>query len=185
MFENERFGPTDEIGAADEYKSSDSRDFVAGVGIDDSDILTNLCAKSIVWIEKHIFRRVRGLSRSAQRPHQAAQATGVEAATDVEAATVVEDATGVEAAIIVKMIDALTCLFVPLLFTATMFALARTRRLMVRIAVVGALGFAFAVSAKLFYGRMSRGEIFAFTAAYFAVASVFVSTTDDNVSKIS
>jgi hypothetical protein len=134
--------------------------------MDRSDILTNLCAENIDWMEAHILSRMRswlGLSHPREQSSDA----------------------GVKLATIIKIIDALTCLFVPLLFTATLFALALIRRLMVRIAAVGALGFAFSVSAKLIYGRMTRGEVFACTAAFFAVASVFVSTTDCSVSNSS
>jgi hypothetical protein len=163
LFHNGHFGPTDEQGAAAEYRDAESHDFVAGVGMDRSDILNNLWADNVDWIEKQIFRRVRSWLRLDQQSSD----------------------TRVDLETIIKTIDALTCLFVPLLFTATLFALALIRRLMVRIAVVGALGIAFAVSAKLIYGRISRGDIFAFTAAFFAVASVFVSTTDGSVSNIS
>jgi hypothetical protein len=141
----------------------ESRDFVAGVGMDRSDILTNLCAENMDWVEEHIFIRMRSWFGLTQSRGQSSDAY-------------------IELATIIKIIDALTCLFVPLLFTASLFALALIRRLMVRIAAVGALGLAFAVSAKLIYGRMTRGEIFACTAAFFAVASVFVSTTDGSAS---
>jgi hypothetical protein len=165
LFENGDFGPTDEKGVAEEYQNSASRDFVAVVGADTSEMLINLFANNVDWIEKHILHRVRKwFGRSSQQR---------------------DEERGVELATIIKTIDALTCLFVPLLFTATMFALALTRQLMIRIAVVGAFGLAFTMSAKLIYNRMSRGEIFAFTAAFFAVASVFVSTTENNVSKSS
>jgi hypothetical protein len=166
LFHNDDFGPTDEQGAAGEYRDNGSRDFVAGAGMDRSDVLNSLWADNVDWIEGNVFRRVRswvGLDRSHQQSSN----------RDVELAT------------IITILDALICLFVPLLFTATLFALALIRRLMVRIAVVGVLGFAFAVSARLVYGRMTRGEIFAITAAFFAVASVFVSTTDGSVSKTS
>lgn len=164
MFQNGNFGPTDERGAAAEYLNPAARDFVACVGIDSSDILASLWVNNVDWIETHILRRVRRFSRASK---QGTQLTYVEFST------------------IVKTIDMFTCLFVPLLLTATMFALARTRPLMVRIAVVGALGLVFSSSAKIISGRLSRGEIFAYTSAFFAVASVFVSTTDDSVSKVS
>ena len=86
---------------------------------------------------------------------------------------------------ITATIDALTCVFVPLLLTGAMFALALIHPTLVRIGVVGAFGLIFSASAKLISGRISRGEVFAYTAAFFAVASVFVSTTDDGASKLS
>ncbi|KAF2682474.1 hypothetical protein K458DRAFT_405734 [Lentithecium fluviatile CBS 122367] len=165
LFHNGGFGPTDETGAAAAYQDPNSRDFVAAVGNDSSDILTNFVAYHVDWIEEHVLQRLRPLLRFGRPPQQVAQQTGVRWTT------------------IVKTIDAFTCLFVPFMLTCTMFALARTRPPMVRIGVVGALGLVFSLSAKLISGKMSRGETFAFTAAFFAVASVFVSTTGDNISK--
>lgn len=117
------------------------------------------------WIEKHVLRRLRDL-RNCYRPSpHGTQVTRVRLST------------------IVRTIDMSTCIFVPLLLTATMFALVSVRPLKVRIALVGVFGLAFSFSSKLISGRISRGEIFAYTAAFFAVASVFVSTTDDDVAK--
>ena len=84
-------------------------------------------------------------------------------------------------ATITSSIDFVTCIFVPLLLMAVMFALVSVRPLKARIALVGVFGLVFALSAKIFTGRISRGEIFAYTAAFFAISSVFVGTTNDGV----
>ena len=62
-----------------------------------------------------------------------------------------------------------------------MFALVSVRPLKARIALVGVFGLVFALSAKVFTGRIRRGEIFAYTAAFFAISSVFVDTTSGGV----
>jgi xanthosine utilization system XapX-like protein len=64
---------------------------------------------------------------------------------------------------------------------AVMYSLVYVRPMNARIALVGVFGLVFAVSAKIFTGRISRGEIFAYTAAFFAISSVFVGTTSGGV----
>lgn len=83
---------------------------------------------------------------------------------------------------IVMVVDAVVCIFAPVLLDVEMFALVAIKPLTVRIAIVGVFGVVFALSVKGFAGHLSRGEVFAITAAYFAVASVFVGTTSDNIS---
>jgi hypothetical protein len=80
---------------------------------------------------------------------------------------------------IVETVDAITCVFVPLLLTATMFALVEVGRLRVRIAVIGVFGLIFSISVKAIAGHLTRGEVFSATAAFFAVASVFVGSTSN------
>lgn len=82
---------------------------------------------------------------------------------------------------IVMVMDAVVCFFVPVLFDMEMFALIAIKPLKVRIAIVGVFGLIFSLSLKCFAGHLTRGEVFATTAAYFAVASVFVGTTSDNI----
>jgi hypothetical protein len=167
LFRDGDFGPTNERGAASAYRDPDATDFVAPKGVDSGDVLTNFWSYNVDWVEEHVLRRVRGLFKTGQRPQQGLQRTHVEFST------------------IVKTIDAFTCVFIPLLLTATLYALVLVGPLKVRIAVVGALGVVYSVSAKIVSGRLSRGEMFAYTCAFFAVASVFVSTTNGSISGVS
>lgn len=161
LFEGGDFGPTDEPGAASEYQDINARDFLTVVGENRSDALTIFLVAHIDWIDQQILQRIRAF---LGRPRPTPAVPGVEHGT------------------IVKIADAIACVFVPFLLTSTMFALARTRPLMVRICVVSIFGLVFAISAKLISSNMSRGEIFSFSAAFFAVASVFVSSTNGSVS---
>jgi hypothetical protein len=168
LFKNSDFGSTDQRGGVEEYQNANSRDLITLMGTDTPDMLSSLFVNTLDSMEKHIINRAHTrFSQSSQQSQQDAEERGIEFAT------------------LNATLDALTCVLVPLLFTATLFALALIRRLMVRIAVVGAFSLAFTMSAKLIYGRMSRGEVFAFTAAFFAVASVFISMTESNLSKLS
>lgn len=158
LFQNGDFDLTDEKGAAAAYQDPHARDFVAWVGIDGSDFLTNFCVQHIEWIEKEVLQRLRGLFYLGRmRPGSTKDPVRLDT--------------------IIRTIDALTCIFAPLLLTSTMFILSLIHHPKLRISVVGLLGLAFCASAKLISGHISRGEVFAYTAAYFAVASVFVSST--------
>jgi hypothetical protein len=81
---------------------------------------------------------------------------------------------------IVALMDILSCLFASALLAATVKVLAVVRPLNVRIAVIAALGTLFALLLKLMAGNPTRGEVFGATAAFYAVAAVFVSSTNDN-----
>jgi hypothetical protein len=156
LFKNGTFGPTNELGGAAAYQDPKSPDFVAVVEVESLDLLTDLAIDHIVWIDKKILMRLRRWFSIGTRSNHIRVST------------------------LIAFFDTIACIFVPLLLTATMFALARIQRLMVRIAVVGVFGFIFLASAKLLSGRVSRSSIFSLTAAYFAVASVFVSSTGDS-----
>ncbi|KAF2442057.1 hypothetical protein P171DRAFT_445823 [Karstenula rhodostoma CBS 690.94] len=159
LFKNDTFGPTNERGGAAAYQDPAAPDFVAVVGVESHDFLTDLAVNHIVWIDQKILERLRRWSRmSAGSNH-------------------------IKLSTLITFFDTIACIFVPVLLTATMFTLARVPRLMVRIAVVGVFGLVFSASAKLLSGRMSRFSIFSLTAAYFAVASVFVSTAEGSTCK--
>ncbi|KAJ4288192.1 hypothetical protein N0V90_012209 [Kalmusia sp. IMI 367209] len=160
LFANDTFGPTNEIHGATAYQDPASPDFVAVVGVDSSDVLTKLAIENIEWIDTKVLRRLRKWFRknTPQTP-------------------------GVRLSAVIGFMDAIACIFVPLLLTITMFALALIHPINVRIAVVGVFGLLFSGSAKFLSGRVSRSSIFSLTAAFFAVASVFVSTTDNSLCK--
>jgi len=79
---------------------------------------------------------------------------------------------------LIEIMDIFTCILTSLLFVGAMFTLAAIGPLKIRIGVAGALGLAFALSAKLLAGASRRIEIYAAISAFFAVVSVFVSNTD-------
>ncbi|KAL5416177.1 hypothetical protein PMIN03_002216 [Paraphaeosphaeria minitans] len=157
LFENDgTFCPTNETDGARAYKDPTSPDFVAVVGVDSYDVLTDLAVKHIAWIDQRVLERLRQCFRMGAGLGQIRLST------------------------LVAFFDTVAFIFVPVLLTTTMFALARIPSLMVRIAVVGVFGLVFSASAKLLGGQISRSSIFSLTAAYFAVASVFVSTTGES-----
>lgn len=125
-----------------------------------SNILIGFVIKHRRWIYKLIVRPLRKLFRKDP------------------------DVSGMQLEDIIAFADALACVFFPFLLTATMFALARVPSIMVRIVVVGVFGLIFSVLAQLQSGPgLARGQIISITAAYFAVASVFVSVPDDKPCK--
>lgn len=158
LFENEIFVPTGEQAIG--YQDPSCPGFCALVGIPGGDNLTIAYVNNSDWIEKHVLGRLRRLWRR-QRP--------------------VQRHARISLATITSSIDFITCIFVPLLLMAVMFALVSVQPLKARIALVGVFGLIFASSAKVFTGRISRGEIFAYTAAFFAISSVFVGTTSGGV----
>jgi hypothetical protein len=82
---------------------------------------------------------------------------------------------------LVALMDTLSCLFASALLAATVKVLAVVRPLNVRIAVIAALGTLFALLLKLMAGNPTRGEVFGATAAFYAVAAVFVSSTNGDL----
>ncbi|KAK7191879.1 hypothetical protein DPSP01_013849 [Paraphaeosphaeria sporulosa] len=158
LFKDGIFCPTNESGGAAAYQDPASPEFIAVVDVGSYDFLMDLAVKNIGWIDQKILERLRRWFRMSAGSGQIRLST------------------------LRTFFDIIACMFVPVLLTATMFALARISRLMVRIAVVGVFGLIFTASAKLLSG-LSRYSIFSLTAAYFAVASVFVSTAVDGAGK--
>lgn len=157
LFKNGIFGPTNEIGGAAAYQDPLSPDFVAFVDVETYDYFMDLAINHIAWIDGMVLRRIRRWFRlGAGSDH-------------------------IRLSTFKAVFDTIACIFVPVLLTAMMFALARISHPMVRIAVVGVFGLVFSASARLLSGRMTRYSIFSLTAAYFAVASVFVSTSGGSV----
>jgi hypothetical protein len=123
------------------------------------DFLTLRFIQISPWVEEHILARLRRLCKGPKREEE----------------TVLYH----HASVIVMWMDILTYIFVSCLLTGAMFALAHIESLNARIAFVGVAGLLFSISVQLTAGHDSRRvEIFAATAAFFAVASVFVSNND-------
>ncbi|KAF2187646.1 hypothetical protein K469DRAFT_103837 [Zopfia rhizophila CBS 207.26] len=160
LFDHGIFGPTGE--SAEVYQPNPSPDMCAWKTIPDADIFTSYIVDNSEWIEKHIWSRLRRFSKRGKQPHHTPERTYVW--YDV----------------IVAFMDTVTCIFVPLLLTVSMFALISIRSIKIRVAIVGVFGLLFSLSVKVMGGHPSRGEVFAATAAFYAVASVFVGTTSAN-----
>jgi hypothetical protein len=157
LFENDTFVPTGEKAKTYQDPSVQS-DTCAWNDIPQSDLLTRCYIRSGKWIERNILRRLR------RRP----------------ATTAPEIQTDVRHGRIVGVIDTLTCLVASLLLEAAVQALAWVRPFKVRLGLVGAFGTVFALSVKLMAGNITRGEVFGATAAFYAVAVVFVASTGND-----
>lgn len=81
---------------------------------------------------------------------------------------------------LVGAMDTISCLFASALLAATIKVLAVVRPLGTRIGVIAVLGTLFALLLKVMAGNPTRGEVFGATAAFYAVAVVFVSSTNNN-----
>jgi hypothetical protein len=123
-----------------------------------TDFLTMRFIHSSKWIEKHILSRLR-------RCFPPKKASDPRIQTDMRHGR------------IVGVMDTLTCLVASILLTASVLALASLRPIRVRVALVGVFGTLFSLALKLMAGDITRGEVFAATAAFYAVAVVFVGTT--------
>jgi hypothetical protein len=75
--------------------------------------------------------------------------------------------------VVQSLLDYFMCVFLPLLLTAALYALYAIRSTEARIAVIGGFGVLVMMLLKV-TSRVRRSEMYAFCAAYFAVASVFV-----------
>lgn len=74
-----------------------------------------------------------------------------------------------------EFMDYISCIFASALMMCALFALDAVKLPKGRIALVGCLGTIFSVTVKFLAGPSRRVEVFAATAGFFAVASVFVS----------
>ncbi|KAH8725668.1 hypothetical protein GQ44DRAFT_680985 [Phaeosphaeriaceae sp. PMI808] len=155
LFENGVFAPTGEL--AHLYQDPSAADFCAWRGMSQESIITNWYVRNGNWIQKTIVDRMRRFLNHRKslptRPRREIHLKSVNFGMDV-----------------------LACIFVPLFLILLMFVLINLQSTVKRIALIGVFGTIFSVSMKIVVGRITRGEIFACTAAFFAVASVFVGT---------
>lgn len=132
-------------------------DSCAWRGLPNGDKLTKGFIRISPWIEGHVLKHLRAFIPGKRRTEQRAT-------------------TGIDHEVVVEIMDYLTCITVSLLLTGALFGLAHIQPLGARIAGIGAFGTLFSLFVKLVTGDASRrAEVFAATAAFFAVASVFVS----------
>jgi len=161
IFVNDEFVPTGED--AETYRNqSRMEDTCAWASLPRTDFLTLRFIHSGKWIEQHILSRLRRFP-PFRKPVKPAMQTDRDVRLRHDR--------------IVSVMDTITCLVASALLTASVLALSWLGPLRVRIAIVGAFGTLFALLVKLLGGDVGRAEIFTATAAYFAVAVVFVSST--------
>ncbi|KAF2467403.1 uncharacterized protein BDR25DRAFT_344815 [Lindgomyces ingoldianus] len=158
LFENDVFGPTGE--KASVYKDHSPPDDICALkAVPKEDYVTTLVKDNIDWIERNILSHLRR-PWTFQKHKQQHRETFVHLST------------------VKSIMDWSTCVFSPILFTATIFTLIWIKPLNSRVLIIFIFGEIFALVMKL--RGVSRGEIFAATAGYFAVASMFVSTTSSS-----
>ncbi|KAF2786466.1 hypothetical protein K505DRAFT_380261 [Melanomma pulvis-pyrius CBS 109.77] len=86
---------------------------------------------------------------------------------------------GIRLAAIEAVVNSFTSLYAPVLFTASIAILYCIQSTKNRIVVAGVLGMILAASAQLLIPGVKRGEVFAITAAYFAIAGVYIGSIDN------
>ena len=72
------------------------------------------------------------------------------------------------------MMNFFTCLYAPILFTASLAVLYTATSTKIQIVVAGGLGMLLALSVQSVVPGIKRGEVVAITAAYFAIAGIFI-----------
>ena len=159
IFENERFIPTGE-NAMWYQDTPEGRDTCALKDIPRDDFLTMRFIYLSRWLDNHILARIRKRLRRGKASNSDAQAY-------------------LHLDSIVGIMDTLSCLLASVTLAVTVLILADVRPLKIRIAIVGIAGTLFALCVKLMAGNPSRGEIFGATAAFYAVAAVFLGSTND------
>ncbi|KAF2187640.1 hypothetical protein K469DRAFT_103357 [Zopfia rhizophila CBS 207.26] len=160
LFENGLFGPTGEEEVF--YKLPKHPDSCALKSIPRRDVLTNLLIDKTRSLKTRIGSRLRKLWNRGEDAQQVQSNENVNLGT------------------FIAIMDTFTCLYVPLLLSASMFVVNCIQSTRIRIAMIGVFGTIFSISFKLLAGQPTRSEVFAATAAYSAVLSVFVGATSSD-----
>jgi hypothetical protein len=143
-------------GKATSYQDLKERhDTCAWESLVKTDFLTMRFVWSSKWIEKNILSRLRSL-------FQKKKLRGPRIQTDIRYGR------------IVGVMDTIACLVASILLLVSVLALAWIKTLGTSLALVGVFGTLFALALKLIGGDISRGEMFAATAAFYAVEVVFI-----------
>lgn len=160
LFRGDEFIPTGEEAAT--YQGDASRtDTCVWRAIPHGDFLTKCFLGASPWIDKHVSRRWRSLLGKKKKNN-----------TDTVAeATMQYDH-------LVATMDTLACVFASVILALTIVVLVVVRPMAIRIALVGIFGTLFAFLLKLMAGSLTRGEVFGATAAFYAVAAVFVGSSN-------
>ncbi|KAH7076543.1 hypothetical protein BKA63DRAFT_285025 [Paraphoma chrysanthemicola] len=159
LFDGDAFVPTGE--SASLYRDNpDETDTCAWRTIPCEDLLTRLFLRMSPWVQRHVLRRWR----SIVHPRKLAGKNGPSSVPFDQ---------------IVGAMDMLSCLLASVLLAVTIAVLAFVRPLGIRIGIIGIFGTLFALLLWLLSGKPTRGEVFGATAAFYAVAAVFVGTTSN------
>jgi hypothetical protein len=159
IFDSGEFVPTGE--RAETYQDGPGQtDTCAWKAISHGDFLTECFYQASPWIEKNILVRWRSLVHGVKP-------------TDVQ------DASTLNFTHLVGAMDTLACLIASVLLAVTIVALPLVHPSSIRFVLIGIFGTLFALLLKLMAGEPTRGEIFGATAAFYAVAVVFVSSTNN------
>ncbi|KAF1912597.1 hypothetical protein BDU57DRAFT_583016 [Ampelomyces quisqualis] len=158
IFDNGDFYPTGE--PAEHYRDDPQRsDTFAWRTLPHEDILTKCLLHAGPWIEKHVVKR--------WSQYRKTNSTG--------------GTTSMQFGHLVAIMDTLACIIASLMLVATIAILVVVQTMTARVVLIGVFGTLFAFLLKLMAGNPSRGEVFAATAAFYAVAAVFVGS--DSASK--
>ncbi|KAH7086733.1 hypothetical protein FB567DRAFT_50076 [Paraphoma chrysanthemicola] len=157
LFEADLFVPTGE--AANLYLNDpDETDTCVWRTTPCEDLLTRLFLRVSPWIERHILCRWRSIVPFGKPAGKIGP-------------------TSVPFDQIVGMMDMLSCVVASVLLAVTIAVLAFVHPLGIRIGIIGVFGTLFALLLWLLSGKPTRGEVFGATAAFYAVAAVFVGST--------
>jgi hypothetical protein len=163
LFDSHEFIPTGE--EAKLYQGDASRnDMFAWRALPPGDVLTRSFLSVSPWIDECILDRWRSLIRR-RKPNNTALPSIITYNN------------------IVRTMDLLTCILPSVLLVTVVVVLKAVHPWSIRIALVGIFGALFALLLKLMAGTISRGEVFGATAAFYAVAVVFVSNTNDECAR--
>ncbi|KAH4110459.1 hypothetical protein HBH64_158370 [Parastagonospora nodorum] len=161
LSDQDEFVPTGE--PAKTYKDDpETTDTCAWRAFAHDDFLTNRFLELIPWIDEQILDRWRRL-RVRGVKHGEAQLPST-----------------LHYKKIVRTLDTLTCALASGVLVITIGVLKVVRPWSIRIILTCIFGTLFAILLKIMAGSLTRGEVFTATAAFYAVAVVFVSNTDNN-----
>jgi hypothetical protein len=85
---------------------------------------------------------------------------------------------------LITVLDMLACIVASVMLEVTIVVLVVVRPLRIRLGLILVFGILFALLLKLMAGNPSRGEIFGATAAFYAVAAVFVGSLRNDCASI-
>ena len=164
IFDQDEFVPTGELDTT--YLRDPKRtDTCAWGSIPHTDILTRWFLASGPWIEKHIVNRWRKHVQKLELNDP-------------------RDAIHMDYGNLVGWMDVLACVAASFMLAATVAVLYFVHTAEVRIGLILLFGTLFALLLKLMAGSPSRGEVFGATAAFYAVAAVFLGSTSNGVTNI-
>jgi hypothetical protein len=160
VFDSDEFVPTGE--SAKIYQEGpEQTDTCAWKAMSHDDFLTRRFCQACPWIEEHILVRWRYLVHGVKP-------------TDVQ------DTSTLNFTHLVGAMDTLACLLASVLLAVTIVALTLVRPSSIQFVLIVIFGTLYALLLKLMAGEPTRGEIFGATAAFYAVAAVFVGSTSND-----